>query len=177
MKLKGTSRLPVLIVAAAYRAAEQHLGRSVRDLWRHNAADSQTGAVGDVEVTSIDSDTVVTSYEMKDRMVTIADVDRVIEKLTTCDHRIDNYIFITTEEIPPAVEAYARSLYEISHGIEFVILDCVGFLRHYLHLFHWLRSSFLENYQALILAEPDSAVAQPVKEAFLVMRQTLEVES
>jgi DNA adenine methylase len=37
-----------------------------------------------------------------------------------------------------------------------------------------LRNQFLEAYQALILAEPESAVSQPVKEAFLAMRQAAE---
>jgi hypothetical protein len=36
------------------------------------------------------------------------------------------------------------------------------------------RSQFLEVYQSLILAEPQSAVSQPVKEAFLAMRQAAE---
>jgi hypothetical protein len=64
------------------------------------------------------------------------------------------------------VQEYARSLYADTGGIEFVILDCIGFIRHYLHLFHRLRSDFLDEYQALILAEPESSVSQPVKEAF-----------
>ncbi len=76
--------------------------------------------------------------------------------------------------IDEEVQNYARSLYQETGGIEFVILDSIGFIRHFLHLFHRLRSTFLETYQALILAEPQSAVSQPVKEAFLAMRQTAE---
>jgi hypothetical protein len=45
---------------------------------------------------------------------------------------------------------------------------------HFLHLFHRLRDRFLEAYQGLILSEPQSAVSQPVKEAFLAMRQAAE---
>ena len=51
---------------------------------------------------------------------------------------------------------------------------CIGFVRHYLHLFHRLRADFLEAYQSLILAEPESSVSQPIKEAFLSMRQAAE---
>ena len=36
--------------------------------------------------------------------------------------------------------------------------------------------AFLEAYQALVLAEPDSAVSQPLKEAFLALRRAAESE-
>lgn len=59
-------------------------------------------------------------------------------------------------------------------GVEFVILDCMGFLRHFLHLFYRLRIQFLEAYQELVLGEPDSAVNQALKEAFLSLRLATE---
>jgi hypothetical protein len=34
--------------------------------------------------------------------------------------------------------------------------------------------NFLENYQQLVLTEPESAVSQPLKEAFLALRQVAE---
>ena len=52
-----------------------------------------------------------------------------------------------------------------------VILDCIGFLRHFLHLFHRIRLQFLDAYQELVLAEPDNIVRQELKEAFLVLRR------
>jgi hypothetical protein len=176
MSLKGTSRLPVLVVAAAYITAERCLGERVLTLHSHNAADTQTGAIGDVEITLVDDDRVVTSYEMKDKRVTGEDIDRALQKLSTTGKRVDNYIFVTTEEIVDDVQDYARSLYEETGGIEFVILNCIGFLRHYLHLFHRSRDTFLEEYQALMLSEPESSVSQPVKEAFLSMRQAAEAD-
>jgi DNA adenine methylase len=84
--------------------------------------------------------------------------------------------FITTGRIDIDVAQYAASLYRKTGGIEFVILDCIGFLRHFLHLFHRLRQDFLENYQNLVLAEPDSAVNQPLKEAFLALRRAAEFD-
>jgi hypothetical protein len=65
-------------------------------------------------------------------------------------------------------------LYDQTGGIEIVVLDCIGFLRHFLHLFHRLRMDFLDTYQELLLDEPDSAVSQPLKEAFLALRQAAE---
>lgn len=174
MSLKGTSRLPVLIVAAAYTVAQQQLGERILTLQAHNAADIQTGSLGDIEVTLINDDRVITSYEMKDKRVTQEDLERALQKISASGLRVDNYIFITTGEVSAEVVDYAHSLYAETGGIEFAVLDCISFLRHYLHLFHRLRADFLEAYQSLILAEPESAVSQIVKEAFLSMRQTAE---
>lgn len=176
LSLKGTSRLPVLIVAAAYQSAQEYLGERVLALQPHTAADFQTGALGDVEITLSGDNKVITSYEMKNKRVTNEDIDRALQKLATTGRRIDNYIFVTTEIIDQQVQDYARTLYQETGGTEFVILDCVGFIRHFLHLFHRLRSKFLETYQSMILAEPQSSISQPVKEAFLAMRRTAETE-
>jgi hypothetical protein len=174
LKIKGSSRLPVLIVAATYKTIEVILGEQIVPLQSHNAADEQTGALGDLEITLIDDDRIVTSYEMKTRRVTQNDIDQALQKLSKVNDRVDNYIFITTEKIDETIINYAASLYEKTGGIEIVVLDCIGFLRYFLHLFHRLRGEFLNTYQAFVLAEPDSAVSQPLKEAFLALRQAAE---
>ena len=171
---RNASRLPVLVVAAAYKAVESKTGEIVRALLSHNAADEQTGALGDVEVCLENEDRVVTSYEMKLKRVTNGDIDRAIAKIVSHTPRIDNYVFITTESIDPELKEYAQSRYEKLGGVEIVVLDCIGFLRHFLHFFHRARIEFLDVYQALVLAEPDSTVSQPLKEAFLTLRQTAE---
>ncbi len=173
-----SSRLLVLIVAAAYTAASANLGERVLPLQSHNAADKQTGSLGDVEITLVADNNIITSYEMKDKRVTRNDIDSALAKVTgfyqAHGRRIDNYIFITTEEIALDVREYAASLYERTGGVEFVVLDCIGFLRHFLHLFHRLRMQFLDAYQQLVLAEPEAAVSQPLKELFLNLRRTAE---
>lgn len=168
------SRLPVLVVAAAYQTATRQLGERVLPLQAHNAADQQTQSLGDLEITVLNDDQIVTSYEMKSRRVTREDIDLALRKINQVGKRVDNYIFITTDVIEPDVEQYVRSLYSLTGGIEFVVLDCIGFLRHFLHLFHRLRGDFLETYQALVLNEPESAVSQPLKEVFLALRQAAE---
>ena len=169
-----SSRLPVLVVAAAYGSAEKYLGERFLPLHSHNAADRQTGALGDLEVTLINESRVVTSYEMKTRRVTQDDIDLALQKIVTHGARIDNYIFITTDVIDREVSDYAQSIYEATGGIEVIILDCIGFLRHFLHLFHRLRPQFLDKYQDLLLEEPESAVRQELKEAFLILRKAAE---
>lgn len=164
----------MLIIAAAYNTASHFLQERVLPLESHNAADEQTGSLGDLEITLTNDGEIVTSYEMKMRRVTRDDIDRAVQKVEHTKRHIDNYIFITTEPIDPLIQEYAVSLYEQTGGIEFVILDCINFLRHFLHLFHRLRAAYLDTYQELLLLEPESAVSQPLKEAFLAMRQATE---
>jgi hypothetical protein len=171
---RNSSRLPVLIVAAAYQVAEQYIGERFLPLESHNAADEQTGALGDVEITLVDDEKVISSYEMKNRRVTLADIKRALQKINSTSKRVDNYIFITTDVIEDGIREYASSMYDQTGGIEIVVLDCISFIRHFLHFFHRLRPQFLEAYQQLMLAEPDSAVSQPLKEAFLALRQAAE---
>jgi len=169
----NSSRLPVLVVAAAYKAVEEKLGERVLPLTSHTAADEQTGALGDVQITLVDDNDVVTSYEMKTRRVTHGDIDRALHKVVDGGVSIDNYIFITTEPIEPDVSEYAKGMYQ-QCGIEFAILDCIGFVRHFLHLFHRLREQFLLEYQNLVLSEPESGVRHELKQAFLVLRRAAE---
>ena len=135
---------------------------------------SQTGALGDIEITLIGEDKVVTTYEMKKKEVTVEDINVALTKLLASGARPDNYIFVTTEPVHKKVAEYAASLYKSTGGIEFTVLDCLFFLRHFLHLFHRLRLQFLTAYQELILSEPESAVSQPLKEAFLNLRRVAE---
>lgn len=174
LQCKGASRLPVLVVAAAYKAAEKYIQEQVLPLQSHTAADEQTGALGDVEITLINDDKLVTCYEMKMKPVTKEDIERGLQKVSKSSVRVHNYIFITTEAIEYNVAEYAKSLYAQTGGIEFVILDCLQFIRHFLHFFHRIRIQYLEAYQELLLDQPDSAVSQPVKEAFLNLRRAAE---
>ncbi len=164
-----SSRLPVLIVAAAYEAASEYLREKALPLEAHNAADKQTGSAGDVEITLVGDNSVVTVYEMKDKKVTKNDIDLALQKVGP---HVDNYIFITTEAIPEEIQEYAMAMYARTNGIECIVLDCIGFLRHFLHLFHRIRTQFLEVYQRLVLE--DSAVSQPLKETFLTLRLAAE---
>jgi hypothetical protein len=171
-----SSRLPVLMVAAVYATASIYLGERILSLQAHNAADEQTGALGDVEVTLINDENVTTTYEMKTRRVSKNDIDQAIHKIAHSKHNIHHYVFITTDKIDIEVKEYAATIYERTGGLEIVVLDCISFVRYFLHLFHRLRMQYLEQYQKLLLAEPSSAVSQPLKEAFLALRRAAESE-
>lgn len=173
LNCKNSSRLPVLMITAAYLAVNENTGETVFPLQSHTAADKQTGSIGDVEITLMNDDKIVTCYEMKDKKVTINDINHAINKISSLSNRIDNYIFITTDIIEDDVKEYAKSIYEQA-GVEIAVLDCLGFIRHYLHFFHRHRNKFLNIYQGLVLKEPSSSVSQSLKEAFLALRQAAE---
>lgn len=174
LSCKHSSRLPVLIVAAAYNAAKNRIGEQIRPLLSHTAADEQTGSMGDVEVCLINDENVRTVYEMKMKKVLREDIDRAIQKIANGGESIDNYIFITTDEIDENIFEYAKSMYEKLGQREIAILDCIGFLRHFLHFFHRLRRRFIDEYQELVINEPESAVRHELKEVFLHLRQVAE---
>ena len=174
LSCKHSSRLPVLIVAAAYNAAKNKIGEQICPLLSHNAADEQTGSMGDVEVCLINDENVRTVYEMKMKKVLREDIDRAIQKIAKGGESIDNYIFITTDEIDENIFEYAKSMYEKLGQREIAILDCIGFLRHFLHFFHRLRRRFIDEYQELVINEPENAVRHELKEVFLHLRQVAE---
>ena len=170
LNLPHSSRLPVLMVTAAYEVAGATSLEHARQLHAHNAADRQTGAVGDVEIV-LSSDQLIAAYEMKAQRVTRNDIDLALQKLRR--HKLEHYVFITTEPIEIAVNDYAKSLY-VTTGTEIAILDCISFVRHFLHFFHRQRTLYIDCYQRLLLAEPSSAISQPLKEAWLVLRRASE---
>lgn len=174
MNSPQSSRLPVLVVAAAYGCASERLRERTFPLESHTSADERTGALGDLQIALMGDDAIATAYEMKTRRVTSEDIDRALQKIVSGGIAIDNYVFITTDAIDWEVQEYARSIYDRTGGIEVAVLDCIGFLRHFLHLFHRLRSDFLETYQELLLEESDTSVNQPLKESFLALRQAAE---
>ncbi len=173
LALPKTSRLSVLVVAAAYQVVQDLLGEKALPLEGHNAADSQTGALGDLQISLKDDSNIVTVYEMKAKRVTTEDLEIAVQKLASGLHQIDNYIFITTDKIDEVVIDFAATMHA-KIGVEFVVLDGIGFLRHFLHLFYRSRMSFLEAYQSLVLGEADSAVNPTLKEAFLSLRLATE---
>ncbi len=114
---------------------------------------------------------------MKHKRVTIDDIDRAIQKIARVDEKIDNYLFVTTDEIDRPVAEYASQQYAKMGSTEIAIVDCIGFLRHFLHFFHRKRIDFLNAYQSLVLADPDSSVSVPLKTALLSLRLAAESEA
>jgi hypothetical protein len=130
------------------------------------------GASGRAEVECDDPDRGVTVYCHQNEPVSCNSIDYTTAARP--GETPEHVIFVTTDPIDPTVWEYAIGRYQLT-GVEFAILDCIGFLRHFLHLFHRHRGAFLDAYQALVLAEPDSAVSFELKQAFLALRQAAVV--
>jgi hypothetical protein len=111
---------------------------------------------------------------MKNKAARRGDIDRALQKIAGQGRHVQNYIFITSESVADDIREYARSKYDETGGVEIAILDGIGFLRHFLHLFHRLGKDFLNQDQTLVLHESDGAVSQGLKEAFLALRQAAE---
>lgn len=173
LKCGNSSRLPVLMIYAAYGSLAHVLEESALPLESHNAADLQTGSLGDLEIIWNESGRKVACYEIKAKRVSRSDLDIAWAKAANSRTTIEQYLVITTHPIDVEVANYAASLYE-STGVEWAVLDGLQFIRHFLHFFHRYRQRFLERYQELVLTEPESAVSQPLKEAFLSMRRAME---
>ncbi len=137
---RHSARLPVLLLASAYDAVGAQLGELRRPLWAHTAADKQTGSLGDLAVRLVNEENVRTVYEMKSKPVTQEDIDRAIQKIARATPPIDNYLLVTTNPVLPTVHQYAKNQYLATGGIEIAVVDCVGFLRHFLHFFHRISS-------------------------------------
>lgn len=171
---RHSSRLPVLAFHAIYRTIQTQLNERAIPLQPHNAADSQTKALGDIEIAVQESDEVTTVYEMKTKDITRADVSQAFRKLVQSQSDIRQYLFITTK---PVSDSAAEEIYKVNeqqYGVEFAALDCVSFVRYFLHLFYQQRLVFLDAYQDLVLSEPESGVRHPLKEVLLTLRQAAE---
>ena len=98
----GASRLPVLALYATYtvltRQLERYKGMVVKPLEEHSAADSQTGAIGDIEVIRDgDLQQVFEAVEVKhDIAVTDLIVKDAAKKIM--DKSVDRYYVLTTHQ-------------------------------------------------------------------------------
>ena len=165
LDLDNSSRLPVLIIASIYDTLAPFTTEKVLKLFAHNAADSQTGSIGDLQI-ALD-DEIVTVYEMKDRLVTIEHLEEVVSKVVSAKVTVHNYLLITTKSIDPDIQYEARNWYGRLSGTEITVLDCLDFTRYFLHLFHRSRKEFLDNYLQRVLAEPASSVSVSLKQNLL----------
>jgi DNA (cytosine-5)-methyltransferase 1 len=98
---KGASRLPVLALHAVYSVIVPELKRynhkSVRPLEEHSAADSQTGSLGDIEVSDDISGEIFEAVEVKFGMpISEAVIAGVQEKVM--DKTIARYYVLTTSD-------------------------------------------------------------------------------
>ncbi|MBA0206094.1 hypothetical protein [Pectobacterium aroidearum] len=96
---KGASRLPVLALYAIYKVLitqmSRYDGMELKPLEEHSAADSQTGAVGDIEIINSSTNDVFEAIEVKhDIFIDEVIIQDVVRKVR--DKNIDRYYVLTT---------------------------------------------------------------------------------
>ncbi|GAB6077272.1 restriction endonuclease, SacI family [Desulfurobacterium crinifex] len=164
-----TSRIPVLVIAALHKTLEECLQERLKPLENHTAADSKTGALGDIELV-VDDGYVVRVYEIKDKVITETDINKALKKILKLNNdkraKLRQYLFVTTKSIEDSILSKAHEIYK-DLGVEMTILDCLGFTRHFLHLFFPFRLMFINNLTEFVMREPDSSVSHALKEYYI----------
>ena len=135
---KGGSRLPVLALFAIYSVLINELsrykGKILKPLEAHSAADSQTGAIGDIEIVNQDG-TAFEAVEVKhDIQISSAIVNSAKQKIR--GKEVDRYYILTThhqheptKEILEEVEEVKRLL-----GCQLIVNGVIPTIKYYLRL-------------------------------------------
>lgn len=135
---KGASRLPVLALYSIYAVLLDELtrynGKILKPLEAHSAADAQTGAIGDIEITNEDG-TAFEAVEVKHGLpITKAMVDSAKQKIR--GSQVDRYYILTThsqhepdDEVLKEVENVKKLL-----GCQLIVNGVIPSIKYYLRL-------------------------------------------
>lgn len=136
---KGASRLPVLALHAIYSVMvpelKRYQGKSVKALEEHSAADSQTGSLGDIEVSDNLSGEIFEAVEVKHGLpITEAVAAGVQEKVM--DKDISRYYILTTHERCEPDQGAAKIMENIKavYNCQVIANGVIPTLRYYLRL-------------------------------------------
>tara|TARA_B110001469_G_scaffold127352_1_gene147871 strand:+ start:1396 stop:2559 length:1164 start_codon:yes stop_codon:yes gene_type:complete len=164
---RGASRLPVLAIYATLQLVVDEVGRykdlSLKDLGEHSAADSQTGAAGDIEFEDVGGK-IVEAIEIKHDQVIksalIADVEKKISPF-----QLDRYYVLTSSEDCSPSEEIMSQLAEVKQriGCQVIVNGVFPTMQYYLRL---VRSpqDFYHKYTSLLAS--DSSVYHEHRQAW-----------
>ncbi len=154
---KGASRLPVLALYAIYKVMvgelERFKGKELKLLEEHSAADSQTGATGDIEVVNSESGVVFEALEIKhDIQVSVGIVQDVQRKIM--DKAIDRYYILTTHQHCEPDEELIKQVASVQamYHCQIIVNGVLPTLQYYLRLLSD-PSKVLPEYAALLKSE------------------------
>lgn len=98
---KGASRLPVLALHAIYSVMvpelKRYAGKTVVALNAHSAADSQTGSIGDIEVSDNENAEIFEAVEVKHALPIVESIAADVQ-LKVMDKSIARYYILTTHQ-------------------------------------------------------------------------------
>jgi DNA (cytosine-5)-methyltransferase 1 len=152
---KGASRLPVLALYAVYQVlvgeVSRYAGKKLAPLNEHSAADSQTGAVGDIEVLT-SGGAVFEAVEVKHEIeIGAAIMEGIRSKVM--DKRIDRYYVLTTHKNcePVGLQDGIAQIQKL-FGCYVIVNGVVPSLKYYLRLLS-KPSDVFPNYVRLLQAD------------------------
>jgi len=135
---KGASRLPVLAIYAIYSILLNELsrynGKSLKALESHSSADSQTGAIGDIEVLNSDG-TIFEAVEVKHELaITRTIVESVMQKIK--GYQVDRYYILTTynQHDPESDALEAIEKVKSLLGCQLIANGVIPSIKYYLRL-------------------------------------------
>lgn len=135
---KGASRLPVLALYAIYSVLLNELdrfnGKHLKELESHSAADTQTGAIGDIEIVD-DNGNAFEAIEVKHGLpITTAIVDIAKQKIR--GSQVDRYYILTThtqhepnKEVCKEVDNVKKLL-----GCQLIVNGVIPSIKYYLRM-------------------------------------------
>ena len=156
---RGASRLPVLALYAIYQVLLDEFGRfngkKLKALEEHSAADSQTGAIGDIEIED-EQGNIFEALEIKHQIIiNTAIIQSAKQKIR--GSQIDRYYILTThknhepsEEIYLEVEKVKKLL-----GCQMIVNGVIPTIKYYLRLLS-NPNTVIKNYVKLL--EMDKSV-------------------
>ena len=135
------------------------------DLKSHTSADSQSGAVGDIEVEETENNTIFEAMEIKHgQVITAAMIQNAYEKFR--GYSIDRYYILSTKEVKTVKEKTegVKTVNEITekviqiqkeHGCQVIVNGVLDTIKYYLRLVR-KPEIFVSNYVTLV--ENDAAL-------------------
>lgn len=150
----GASRLPTLAVYAAYQCmmgqVARYSGKTLCPLESHNSADSQSGRIGDIDVSN-DNGSAFEGVEIKHEIpITAQLVTDAYEKFKI--HNTDRYYLLTTANMDAADwESIEKEVARISqiHGCQVIVNGVYTTLKYYLRLLND-PAEFIDKYVELL---------------------------
>ncbi len=136
---KGASRLPVLALYAVYNVLIEQLdrynGMQLKRLEAHSAADSQTGAIGDIEVVISDTGEVYEAVEVKhDIPISEIIIQDAVRKIM--DKSVDRYYILTTHKNCEPDDEITKKISNIKdmYNCQLIVNGLIPSLKYYLRL-------------------------------------------
>jgi len=136
---RGASRLPVLVIYAIYSVLieqlERYKGMALKPLEAHSAADSQTGAAGDIEVINLETGDVFEAIEVKHGIQVNEHIIQDVA-IKIMDKSIDRYYILTTHPICEPDENLLLKIAKVQslYNCQLIVNGVIPSIKYYLRL-------------------------------------------